>query len=93
VFDRVRHPTAVALKASIGEGAVEEAACRSDEGTPGSILLGARLLADQHDVGIGRPDAPHRLRRMAVEGARRAARGGRGQLRQALRHGRNRLRL
>ena len=46
---------------------------RPDKGLARQILLVARLLADEHDIGIARPLAEHRLRRVLVERAAPAA--------------------
>jgi len=46
---------------------------RTDEGAALDILAVARLLAHQHDGGLGRPFAEHRLRRPLVEIAGGAA--------------------
>ena len=89
VLDRIRHPAAVAGNPRVGEGAIEKPPCRSDERKSGAILLVAGLLADQDDVRICGPAAPHGLGRPRVQGTRSAApRSGaeRGQI-----HGRRRL--
>jgi len=62
-----------ALNAGRFEGLVENLAGRTDKGETRQILLVARLLADEHERGIGRTFAEHGLRRVLVEIAAGAA--------------------
>src|SRR5262249_43087233 len=57
----------------LDDGAVEDAAGRSDERMALLVLLVARLLADHHDVCPPRPFARHHLGGVAIERAARAA--------------------
>ncbi len=62
-----------ALDAGRLERRIEDLAGGTDEGTPGQILLIARLLADQHHMSVGRTLAEYSLGRVLVEVAAGAA--------------------
>src|SRR5688572_13314887 len=51
VLDRVGHVRRPAVDAGFGQPLVEHPPRRSDEGPPGQVLLVARLLADEHQLG------------------------------------------
>ena len=69
MLDRIGDEHLAAVDAGIDDRAVEHAACRTDERMALSVLLVARLLADQHDLGVPRPFSRHNLRRVAIERA------------------------
>jgi hypothetical protein len=79
VLDDVGHVRQVAVDAGLGEGLVEHAPGRADERAPGPVLTVARLLADQHHLGVGGAGAEHRLGGVAVQVAGRAPGRGRPQ--------------
>src|SRR4051812_27897833 len=54
VLDRVRQIDALAGDAGVGERLVEQRAGRSDERLTLPVLLIARLLADEQDLGVAR---------------------------------------
>ncbi len=72
----VREVNVSALEPCGLEGAIEDCACRTDEGTPTHILDVAGLFADQDDCRAFGPLAEDHLRRARVKVAA-AARGGR----------------
>ena len=72
VLDRIGDIGALAVDAGIGQRPVEHRAGRPDEGLAREILLVARLLADEDEVGGRQALAEHRLGREAVERAARA---------------------
>jgi diguanylate cyclase (GGDEF)-like protein len=76
VLDRVRDIRVRAVDLGFGERLVEQPAGGADERPAGTILLVARLLADEHHVRGQRPFPEHRLRPDLPEMAAAAA-GGR----------------
>jgi hypothetical protein len=52
VLDRVRHVDATAIDSGLLQGTVEQLACRPDKGMTLDVFLVARLLADQHELGV-----------------------------------------
>src|SRR3546814_4963003 len=73
MLDRVGDVDLAAFDSGLVERAIEHPPRRADEGATGQILLIARLLADQHDRGAAGAFAEHRLRRVLIERATRAA--------------------
>src|SRR3546814_2321622 len=73
MLDRVGDVDLAAFDSGLVEHAIEHPPRRADEGATGQILLIARLLADQHDRGADGAFAEHRLRRVLIERATRAA--------------------
>src|SRR3546814_16243823 len=73
MLDRVGDVDLAAFDSGLVERAIEHPPRRADEGATGQILLIARLLADQHDRGADGAFAEHRLRRVLLERATRAA--------------------
>ena len=65
----VGDPDARAIDPRLDQTAIEQFAGWSDKRMPGQIFGVARLLADQHDLRIGRPFPKHGLRRIEVEWA------------------------
>ncbi len=51
-FDHVRQPELLTRQANLGEGAIEECPCWSNEGTPRLLFNHSRPLADEHDLGL-----------------------------------------
>ena len=76
MLDRIGDVQLVARPAECLEGAIEQLACRPDEGSTLPILLVTRLLADEHQSRADRSFAPHGLRRVKSE--RTLATAGRG---------------
>src|SRR5437868_6779038 len=64
-----------AVDARLLERRIEQRAGGTDERPPGKVLLVAGLLADEHDRGVERPLAEHRLGGMPVEVAAGAVAG------------------
>ncbi len=69
VLDGIGDIDAVPRNAHFFESLIKDLTGRSDEGTTRQILLVARLFADEHDPGIRRSLAEHRLGRLLVERA------------------------
>src|SRR5688572_27072733 len=69
VLDRVGDVQVLALDARGLQRPVEQASGRPDERQALAVLLVARLLADQHDPGVGVAGAEHSLRRVGPERA------------------------
>lgn len=69
VLDRVGHEHGLAVDARVLQGAIEHASGRTNERLAGTVLLVARLLANQQDGGILRTLARHRLGGVLVERA------------------------
>jgi hypothetical protein len=73
VLHRIRHVHAVPGNACLLEGAVKNAAGRSDEGEARFVFAIAGLLANQHDRGRDRPLPEYSLRGISIERATLAA--------------------
>ncbi len=67
MFYRIGDVNLVAVDAGFFQRAVERQPRRSDERFAGEVFLVARLLADQHHLGIPRAFAEHGLRRVFPE--------------------------
>ena len=67
---------ALARQPDFLQGAIEDLAGRTDEGSPLPILLIAWLLTDEHDAGVRGPSAEDGLGRVSIEVASLAAGGG-----------------
>ena len=67
MLDCIGDVDGVAIDARFLERLVEQRSSRANEGSPGKIFLVARLLADEHDRGVERTFAEHRLGREPVE--------------------------
>ncbi len=61
VLHGVGHVGLAPLDPSLGQGPVQHPAGRTDEGLARQVLLVARLLADEHHRGVGRPLARNTL--------------------------------
>jgi uncharacterized protein YecE (DUF72 family) len=79
VLHRVRDVDRLAVDARVVQRAVEQPPRRADERSPCEVLAVARLLADEHDVGVPVALAEHRLRAELVQVAGRATGGSRAQ--------------
>src|SRR6266511_6359305 len=83
MLDDVRHVDLAAVDPSVLEGLVQELAGRADERLARQVLLVARLLADEHHLGLARALTEDGLGGGLVEvaggaaGRRRAQRGQR----------------
>lgn len=60
MFDGIGDVGVVAEDTGFLQRGIENAACRTDKRFAGEIFLIARLLADQHEVGLARSLARHR---------------------------------
>jgi len=67
MFDGIGDVGVVAEDTGFLQRGIENATCRTDKRFAGEIFLIARLLADQHEVGLARSLARHRLGGIAVE--------------------------
>ena len=67
VLDGVGDVDLSAVNPGLFERCIEDRAGGTDERPPGDILLVARLLADEHDRGVERAFAEHRLGRIFVK--------------------------
>src|SRR6185436_2041808 len=67
VLDHVGHVDLPAIDAGLLERGVEQPPGRTDERVAGEILGVARLLADQHHLGLARSFPEHGLRAALVE--------------------------
>src|SRR4051812_615678 len=83
VLHHVGHVAERAIDARFRQRLVEQAPGRPDERLARQIFLVARLLADEHDLGLLRPRAEDRLRAAFVQIAAAAIFGRVAQLRQA----------
>ena len=64
MLDRIGHVNAPAIDAGLLERLVQKKPGGSHERAAGEILAISRLLADQHDLRVGRSLAKHRLGRI-----------------------------
>ena len=88
VLDDVRDVCGRAVDPGLLHRLVEQPTCRADERLALLVLLVARLLPDEHDLGLRRPLAEHRLRPGLPERTGLAAGRGLAELLQALGLGR-----
>jgi hypothetical protein len=69
MLDRIGHEDFIAGNTCFRLRLVEHASSRPYEGLAGEVFLVARLLADEHDVGVSVPFPRRRLRGIPIERA------------------------
>src|SRR6266567_1011279 len=72
MLHRVGDEHLVAVESRVRQGPVQHTACRSDERLAGDVLVGSRLLADQHQCRRSRALPGNDLRGIAIERTARA---------------------
>src|SRR5689334_13326100 len=71
-FEDIRHEHVLAIEVDLGQQLVEQLAGLADEREPHPVLVGARRLADEHQIGVGVAGPEHDRGARLVQGAARA---------------------